>query len=102
MRASRWIVGLTVAGGLAAIPAAASAAATHKCAAVTIGTDRFTHITAHGVTCKYARTVLIPALDRNVEPHGWGAAPPVHLSATEVKDTYVDGRKKKVVFDLTF
>ena len=102
MRASGWIVGLTVAAGVAALPGAASAAATHRCAPVTVATDHYTHITARGVTCRYTRTVLIPAIDKDHEPHGWAAAPPVHLSATEVRDTYVDGPKKKVVFDLTF
>ena len=80
------------AAALVVVPSTASAA-THKCAPVTIGADHFTQITARGVTCKYARTVFAPKINRNVEPPGWAAEPPVHIGAS-VKDTFINGTKK--------
>ena len=98
MRAPRWTVASAAAAMLVALPSTASAA-THKCAPVTIGADRFTHITARGVTCKYVRTVFAPSINHNVEPPGWAEARPVHLGAS-VKDTFLNGTKK-IVFIFT-
>jgi hypothetical protein len=100
MNVTRWTLPLIVAGAALGLPAGAAAKPAHKCAAVTIGNDSFTHVVAKGVTCTYARTVFIPAINMNNEL-GWAAFPPKHVSSTEVKDRYGKG-KKRISFTLTF
>jgi hypothetical protein len=103
IRARTALLAVVVAVAAMATPGAASAKlVTHKCAPLTIpgaGGGHFTNIVARGVSCKYARTVFIPAVFHSNFPAGW-ADRVTHPTPTDDRNVWRNGAKE-IKFDLT-